>query len=91
MPPVKLTHAAVARSLGNFFTIRDATARYAPLALRLMLQGTHYRAAINYTPRALEEASDRAYYIYQTLAEADAVVAAGGAEAAKEDGAARSR
>lgn len=46
------------------------------MALRLMLLGTHYRAAINYTQRALEEASDRIYYIYQTLADADAVVAA---------------
>jgi cysteinyl-tRNA synthetase len=62
------------RSLGNFFTIRDVLARYAPTSLRLMLQGTHYRAAINYTQRALEEASDRAYYIYQTLADIDAVV-----------------
>ena len=73
------------RSLGNFFTIREVLARYAPAALRLMLQGTHYRAAINYTQRALEEASDRAYYIYQTLADIDAAVAsapAGDASAA---------
>ena len=64
------------RSLGNFFTIRDVLARYAPTSLRLMLQGTHYRAAINYTQRALEEASDRAYYIYPTLADINAAVAA---------------
>ena len=73
------------RSLGNFFTIRDVLARYAPTALRLMLLGTQYRAAINYTQRALEEASDRAYYIYQTMADIDAAVAtapAGDASAA---------
>jgi len=68
------------RSLGNFFTIRDVLARYAPTSLRLMLQGTHYRAAINYTQRALEEASDRAYYIYQTLADIDAAVSAAPAD-----------
>ena len=51
-------------------------ARYAPVALRFMLLGTQYRAAINYTQRALEEASDRVYYIFQTLADADAAVAA---------------
>jgi cysteinyl-tRNA synthetase len=45
-----------------------------------MLLCTHYRAPINYTQRALEEASDRAYYIYQTLADADAAVAAAGGE-----------
>ena len=78
-------YSCLIRSLGNFFTIREVLARYAPSALRLMLQGTHYRAAINYTQRALEEASDRAYYIYQTLADIDAAVAsapAGDASAA---------
>ena len=67
---------SVRRSLGNFFTIRDVVARYAPLALRLMLLGPHYRAPINYTQRALEEASDRVYYIFQTLSDADAALAA---------------
>ena len=46
------------------------TERYHPLALRWMLLGTHYRAPINYTQRALEEASDRLFYTYQTLADA---------------------
>lgn len=31
------------------------------------LQGTHYRAAVNYTQRALEEASERLYSIYQAV------------------------
>lgn len=54
---------------------RDVLQQYHPLALRWFLVTTHYRAAINYTQRALEEASDRIYYIYQTLADADAAVA----------------
>jgi len=70
------------RSLGNFFTIRDVLARYSPAALRLLLLGTHYRAAINYSSTALDAASDRAYYIYATLAEADAAAAAAAAPAA---------
>ena len=73
---VNVDSEKMSKSLGNFFTIRDVVARYAPTALRLMLLGTHYRAAINYTQRALEEASDRMFYIYQTLADADAAVAA---------------
>lgn len=64
----------MSKSLGNFFTIRDVLGRYAPAALRLMLHGTQYRAPINYTQRSLEEASDRAYYTYQTLADADAAL-----------------
>lgn len=65
----------MSKSLGNFATIRDVLARYAPTALRLFLLGTHYRAAITFSQTALEEASDRAFYIYSTLADADAAVA----------------
>ncbi len=42
-------------------------ARYHPLALRWFLVSTHYRQQVNYTQRALDEASDRLYYVYQAL------------------------
>jgi hypothetical protein len=42
-------------------------ASYHPLALRLFLVSTHYRQQVNYTQRALEEASDRLYYLFQAL------------------------
>ena len=72
---VKVDSEKMSKSLGNFFTIREVTERYHPTALRWMLLGTHYRAPINYTQRALEEASDRLYYLYQTLVESkDALV-----------------
>jgi cysteinyl-tRNA synthetase len=67
---VKVDSEKMSKSLGNFFTIREVTEKYHPLALRWMLLGTHYRAPINYTRRALEEASDRLFYCYQTLADA---------------------
>jgi len=67
---VKVDSEKMSKSLGNFFTIREVTEKYHPLALRWMLLGTHYRAPINYTQRALEEASDRLFYAYQTLADA---------------------
>lgn len=65
----------MSKSLGNFFTIRDALGRYHPLALRWFLTGTQYRQPINYSQRALEEASDRIYYLYQSLGELRAAVA----------------
>jgi cysteinyl-tRNA synthetase len=40
------------------------------MALRWFLVSTQYRQAINYTVRALEEASDRVFYLYQTLCDA---------------------
>lgn len=57
----------MSKSLGNFFTIRQVIDLYHPLALRLFLIGTHYRSPINYSNAQLETASDRLYYIFQTL------------------------
>jgi cysteinyl-tRNA synthetase len=67
---VKVDSEKMSKSLGNFFTIREVTELYHPFALRWMFLGTHYRAPINYTQKALEEASDRLYYLYQTLGDA---------------------
>ncbi|KAK9083224.1 hypothetical protein Scep_029695 [Stephania cephalantha] len=57
----------MSKSLGNFFTIRQVMDLYHPLALRLFLMGTHYRSPINYSDAQLESASERVFYIYQTL------------------------
>ncbi|KAK9146381.1 hypothetical protein Sjap_006284 [Stephania japonica] len=57
----------MSKSLGNFFTIRQVMDLYHPLSLRLFLMGTHYRSPINYSHAQLESASERAFYIYQTL------------------------
>ncbi|KAK6927535.1 Cysteinyl-tRNA synthetase, class Ia, DALR [Dillenia turbinata] len=64
----------MSKSLGNFFTIRQVIDLYHPLALRLFLMGTHYRSPINYSDVQLESASDRVYYIYQTLYECEVVL-----------------
>jgi hypothetical protein len=56
----------------------QVVARYHPLALRWFLVSTHYRQQVNYTQRALEEASDRLYYVYQAVLDvAQALEAAG--------------
>lgn len=57
----------MSKSLGNFFTIREVLESYHPLALRLFLSGTHYRSQLNYSKSQLENASERLFYIYQTL------------------------
>lgn len=57
----------MSKSLGNFFTIRQITVRYHPLALRYFLMSTQYRSPLNYSFAQLENASDRVFYIYQTL------------------------
>ncbi|XP_077222224.1 cysteine--tRNA ligase, chloroplastic/mitochondrial-like [Tasmannia lanceolata] len=57
----------MSKSLGNFFTIREITQLYHPLALRFFLMYTHYRSPVNYSASLLESASDQVFYIYQTL------------------------
>ncbi|XP_045807514.1 cysteine--tRNA ligase 2, cytoplasmic-like [Trifolium pratense] len=57
----------MSKSLGNFFTIRQITERYHPLALRHFLIGAHYRSPLNYSIAKLETSSDAVYYIFQTL------------------------
>ncbi|KAL6985242.1 cysteine--tRNA ligase [Sarracenia purpurea var. burkii] len=64
---VTIDSEKMSKSLGNFFTIRQVIDLYHPLALRLFLIGTHYRSPINYSDVQLEKASDRVFYIYQTL------------------------
>lgn len=64
---VNIDSEKMSKSLGNFFTIRQVIDLYHPLALRLFLIGTHYRSPINYTIVQIESASDRLFYIYQTL------------------------
>ena len=71
---VKVDSEKMSKSLGNFFTIREVLDKYHPFVLRFMLLGAHYRAPINYTQRALEEASDRVYYLYQTVHDVRAVL-----------------
>ncbi|XP_052200256.1 cysteine--tRNA ligase 2, cytoplasmic [Diospyros lotus] len=57
----------MSKSLGNFFTIREVTKLYHPLALRHFLMGTHYRSPVNYSISQIEIASEAIFYIYQTL------------------------
>ncbi|XP_042417369.1 cysteine--tRNA ligase, chloroplastic/mitochondrial-like isoform X1 [Zingiber officinale] len=64
---VTVNEEKMSKSLKNFFTIREVLELYHPLALRFFLIGTHYRSPINYSTAHLDVASDRLYYIYQSL------------------------
>ncbi|XP_021904213.1 cysteine--tRNA ligase, chloroplastic/mitochondrial [Carica papaya] len=71
---VTIDSEKMSKSLGNFFTIRQVIDRYHPLALRLFLMGTHYRSPVNYSDVQLETASERVFYIYQTLQDCENVL-----------------
>jgi len=49
----------MAKSLGNFYTLRDLIAKgYDPIAVRFLLLSTHYRQQLNFTFQALEAAEN---------------------------------
>jgi cysteinyl-tRNA synthetase len=49
----------MAKSLGNFYTLRDLTAKgYDPKAVRYLLMSTHYRQQLNFTFEGLEAAKN---------------------------------
>ena len=72
----------MSKSLGNFFTVRDAVARYGGAPLRLFLLSTHYRSPLNFMHGGVEAAAARLYYVYGTLADARAAISAAGDAAA---------
>ncbi|CAI0553146.1 unnamed protein product [Linum tenue] len=57
----------MSKSLGNFFTIRQVIEKYHPLPVRMFLLSNHYRTPLNYTVAQIEQASETAWFIYQTL------------------------
>nr|GEU60413.1 cysteine--tRNA ligase 2, cytoplasmic [Tanacetum cinerariifolium] len=64
----------MSKSIGNFFTIREVTKLYHPLALRHFLMGTHYRSPVNYSIAQIEISSEAIFYIYQTLEDSAGVI-----------------
>ena len=44
------------KSLGNFWAIQDAVARWDPMVLRFFMLNAHYRSPIDFSPEAIEEA-----------------------------------
>jgi len=69
----------MAKSLGNFFTVRDVLAKAPGEAIRLLLLRTHYRGTLDFTDTALHEARRELDRFYRALerfpdpASADAV------------------
>jgi cysteinyl-tRNA synthetase len=65
---VNIDGEKMSKSLGNFFTIAEITARYTPLTLRYFLAtGRHYRGPINFSDTLLEGAAGKISYFYETL------------------------
>ncbi len=64
---VQINSEKMAKSLGNFKTIRDILAQYLPETLRFFLLGKHYRSPIDFSDTSMEEAERGQKRIYQCL------------------------
>ena len=64
---VRVDNEKMSKSLGNFFTIRDVLAKYAPETVRFFLLRTHYRTALNYSDAHLDDAHAGLKRLYTAL------------------------
>ena len=66
----------MSKSLGNFFTVRDALAKYDAEVLRYFVVRSHYRSIVNFSPEQLNESHAALRRLYTALRGHEAVVAA---------------
>ncbi|MFP4649045.1 MAG: cysteine--tRNA ligase [Halorhodospira sp.] len=64
---VRIDDEKMAKSLGNFFTVRDVLTEHPAEAVRLFLLSSHYRSPLNYTAEALDEARGSLERLYNAL------------------------
>jgi len=57
----------MSKSLGNFFTIQEITAKYDPEVVRLFLISSQYRSPIDFSDAQLEEAKSRLARIHNSI------------------------
>ena len=64
---VNIDQEKMSKSLGNFLMIKEVIKSYHPEAVRLFLLSNHYRSPIDFTEKAMEEATSGLDRIYTLL------------------------
>ena len=64
---LEIDNVKMAKSLGNFFTIRDVLERYDGETIRFFMLRTHYRSPINYSDTNLDDAKQALRRLYTAL------------------------
>ena len=70
---VRVEDEKMSKSLGNFFTIREVLKQYDAEVVRFFILRAHYRSALNYSDRHLEDAKSALTRLYTALKDAPAV------------------
>lgn len=63
---VNINAEKMSKSLGNFFSIREVMATYAPEVLRMFVLGTHYRSPLDFSDAALDASKAGLDRLYET-------------------------
>jgi cysteinyl-tRNA synthetase len=71
---LQLNSEKMAKSTGNFFTVKTLLNRYHPEIIRYFLISSHYRSTINYTEDNMQNAAKALQRMYQTLSTVAPVV-----------------
>lgn len=64
---VRIDDEKMSKSLGNFFTIREVTAKYDAEVLRYFILTSHYRSPLNYSDKHLDNAKAALTTLYTAL------------------------
>ena len=72
---VQVNKEKMAKSLGNFFTVREVLQRYQPEVVRLFILSSHYRGPLDYSDENLEQAKASLTRLYTALRGLPAVAA----------------
>ncbi len=68
---INIDNVKMSKSKGNFFTVRDITAKYDPEVVRFFMLSAHYRSPINFSDDLMAAAKtglDRLYTVRERLA-----------------------
>ncbi len=68
---VNIDQEKMSKSLGNFLTVKDILRSHHPEAVRLFLLSNHYRSPVDFSEKAMEEASSALEKIYTFLERAE--------------------
>jgi cysteinyl-tRNA synthetase len=64
---LQVNNEKMAKSTGNFLTIKDALQRYHPEVIKMFYMSSHYRSPLNFTDDALQQAHKSLQRFYQTI------------------------
>lgn len=74
---LNINNHKMSKSAGNFFTVRDITAKYDPQVLRMFMLSAHYRSPLNFSEELIESAKAGYERIVTCVSNLDFIIESG--------------